>query len=80
MFRLRVGEPPPPAHPAGPACRHLRGCQPCRHRCEPAASAWELEARESKASLWPGEWPSSVSKESTESVWPMVLVQPKESA
>ena len=80
VVRPGVGELPPPARPAGPACRHLRGCPPCRRPREPAVSAWELKARESKASLWPGEWPILVSKESMESVWPMVSVQPKESA
>ena len=46
--RLRVGEPPPPVHPAGSACRPQRGCQPCRRLCEPAASAREPKVREPK--------------------------------
>mgnify|MGYP000849333940 FL=1 len=53
--RLRVGEPPPPVHPAGSACRRQRGCQPCRRPCEPAASAREPKVRESKEGVaWPG--------------------------
>lgn len=62
--RLRVGEPPPPARPAGPACRRQRGCRSCRRPCEPAASARGPTER----AAWPGEWTSSASRVPTGSV------------
>ena len=76
--RLCVGEPLPPARPAGPACRRQRGRQPCRRPCEPAASARESKERVA----WPGEWTSSVSRapmasaraSPTGSVWLMASV------